>query len=154
MWGFRGGVPVGSPFPGMRPKEPLLQVHLAWLTGTAPSLSLYFLKYLFGCAKSQQCMQDHQSFLQHVGSLVVAYELLVAACGILFPDQRLNPGPPALGTRSLSHWTTREVPLSLLNKTVPQFLSIFLPLLLMWDIFSGRRSGIKSELEIIGDDCL
>ena len=30
--------------------------------------------------------------------------------GILFPDQGLNPWPPALGTHSLSHWTTREVP--------------------------------------------
>ena len=30
--------------------------------------------------------------------------------GSKFPDQRLNPGPPALGTQSLSHWTTREVP--------------------------------------------
>ena len=121
---------MGSPFPRRWPKEPLLQVYLAWLSGTALSLYLYLLKYLFDCATSQQCMQDRQSLLQRVGSLVVAYELLVAACGILFPDQRFNPGPPALGTRSLSHWTTREVSLSLLNKTVSQFLYIFLPLLL------------------------
>ena len=25
-----------------------------------------------------------------------------------FPDQGSNPGPPALGAWSLSHWTTRE----------------------------------------------
>ena len=43
MWRFGGGVPVGSPFPRTWPKEPVLQVHLAWLTGTAPSLSLYFI---------------------------------------------------------------------------------------------------------------
>ena len=34
---------------------------------------------------------------------------LVAACGIYFPDQGLNPGP-LNWERSLSHWTTREVP--------------------------------------------
>ena len=35
-------------------------------------------------------------FFQHTGSLVVA-------CGIWFPDQRSNPGPPALRMWSLSH---------------------------------------------------
>ena len=34
--------------------------------------------------------------LWHVGSLVVTYELLVATCGIKFPEQGLNPG--------LLHW--------------------------------------------------
>ena len=33
------------------------------------------------------------------------------ACGIQFPDQGLKPVPLALGAQSLSHWTTREVPL-------------------------------------------
>lgn len=32
-------------------------------------------------------------------SLVVTYELLVALCGIQFPDQGPNPGPP--------HWEHR-----------------------------------------------
>ena len=36
--------------------------------------------------------------------------VLVAACGLYFPEQGSNPGPPALGAWSLSHWTTREVP--------------------------------------------
>ena len=31
--------------------------------------------------------------LQHMGSLVVACEFLVVACGIQFPDQGSNPGP-------------------------------------------------------------
>ena len=34
-----------------------------------------------------------QSSLWHAESLVVACELLVAACGILFSDQGWNPGP-------------------------------------------------------------
>ena len=32
------------------------------------------------------------SWLWHTGSLVVAYELLVAECGVQFPDQGSNPG--------------------------------------------------------------
>ena len=32
-------------------------------------------------------------YLQHAGSLVVACKLLVAACGIQFPDQGSNLGP-------------------------------------------------------------
>ena len=47
--------------------------------------------------------------------------VLVAACGIYFPDQGSNPRPPALGAWSLSHWTTREVPdSSLKTQTFPQ----------------------------------
>ena len=44
----------------------------------------------------------------------MACELLVAAYGIQFPDQGLNLEPPALGAWSLSHWTTREVPIFIL----------------------------------------
>ena len=34
------------------------------------------------------------------------------SCGMrdLVPRPGIKPGPPALGARSLSHWTTREVP--------------------------------------------
>ena len=33
------------------------------------------------------------------------------SCGMrdLVPRPGIEPGPPALGTQSLSHWTTREV---------------------------------------------
>ena len=50
--------------------------------------------YLFGCAGS--C-------LWHAGSF---------SCGMwdLVPWPGIDPGPPALGARSLNHWTTREVP--------------------------------------------
>ena len=59
------------------------------------------------------------------GLLVAAFgNLLVVACGIfscgtwtlscgmwdLVPWPGIEPGPPALGVQSLSHWTTREVP--------------------------------------------
>ena len=38
-------------------------------------------------------MGDLQSSLQHQSSLVVAYKLLVVACGNWFPHQGSNPGP-------------------------------------------------------------
>ena len=48
--------------------------------------------HLFGCDRSY--LPHLGSFwLQHVGSLAVAGKLLVAACGIYFPDQGLNPAP-------------------------------------------------------------
>ena len=57
------------------------------------------LMYLFTYAGSQ---------FQHTESLVAACELLVATCGIQFPNQGSNPSP-ALGKWGSSHWTTREV---------------------------------------------
>ena len=35
-----------------------------------------------------------------------------ALCGILVPPPGIEPVAPALGVQSLSHWTTREIPLS------------------------------------------
>ena len=40
------------------------------------------------------------------------------ACGISFPDSGIEPRPPALGVRSLSHQTTRKVPVVILFKAV------------------------------------
>ena len=43
--------------------------------------------------------------------LVVDADFLVAACmRDLVPQPEIEPGPPALGAWSLTHWTTREVP--------------------------------------------
>ena len=50
-----------------------------------PIIIVFFLNiYLFVCAGCQ---------LHHVGSLVAARKLLVAACGIQCPDQGPDPGP-------------------------------------------------------------
>ena len=50
-------------------------------------------------------------WLQHAGSF------LVAAClRDLAPQPGVEPGPPALGAWSLTHWTTREVPACVLDK--------------------------------------
>ena len=37
------------------------------------------------------------------------HQVLAAACGIYFPNQGLNLGPPALGAKNPSHWTPSEV---------------------------------------------
>ena len=60
--------------------------------------------------------------LQHMGSLVVACELLVAACmRDLVPCPGIKPGPPAMGAWSLDHCATREV---------PQLIFVFQPCIL------------------------
>ena len=40
------------------------------------------------------------------------------ACGILIPLPGVKPVPPALGARSLNHWTAREFPLFLSPFTI------------------------------------
>ena len=53
-----------------------------------------------------------------MGSLIVALEFLVAHAGSS-PLVRDQPGTPALGGQSLSHWITREVSV---NKSCIMFL--------------------------------
>ena len=42
------------------------------------------------------------------------FRLSPVACGVLVPQPEIGSMPPALGTWSLNHWTTREVPTNLL----------------------------------------
>ena len=89
------------------------------------------------------------SYLQHAVFLVAACKLLVAACKLLVatcmwdlvPQPGIEPRPPALGAWSLTHWTTREVPLCIFWITVPCqmcLLEIFFPIL--WIVFSSLDS--------------
>ena len=58
------------------------------------------------------------------GLLVVACKLLVAACmWVLVLRPGIEPGPPALGVWSLTHWTTRKVPHPLLDTYVTTIIS-------------------------------
>ena len=50
------------------------------------------------------------SYLQHLGSFVVACFTLGCGMWDLVPWLGMEPGSPALGVWSLSHWTTGEVP--------------------------------------------
>jgi len=57
---------------------------------------------VFGCARSS---------LWHLGSFTVACKLLVAACGIQFPEQGSNSTLCNGSVEFLSHWTTKQVPI-------------------------------------------
>ena len=77
-------------------------------------MNVFFLMFIYLAVPGLKCStQDLRSPLWHVGSSVACTPFL-AARGIQFPDQG-QPGPPALGVWSLSHWTTKEVPRTILN---------------------------------------
>ena len=103
---------------------------------------IVFLKifiYLFGCTGSQ---------LQQVGSLVVACELLVAACmWDLFPWPGIEPGPPALGARSLIHCTTREVPWPVLFQALATGREAHPPLHIAQAKSEFHKLGEKGEMD-------
>ena len=69
---------------------------------------------------------DMTEWLTHYHISVVCLfgctQVIVATCGILFPNQGSKPGPPALGAQNLSHWTTREIPISYFVKIKDYFL--------------------------------
>ena len=58
----------------------------------------------------------HRIFYLHCNMWSLFFFSLVA-CGIEFPDQKLNKRPSALGAWRLSHWTATEVPGVLLRGT-------------------------------------
>ena len=93
--------------------------------------------YLFVCL-----FWLHRVLVVALGIFVVArgifrcgmWDLLVEACRIfscgmwdLLPWPGIEPGPPALGARSLSHWTTREVP------SLPSYC-LLLVIMIIWGI--------------------
>ena len=43
---------------------------------------------------------------------LLSWRMRTLSCGMrdLVPRPGIEPGPPALGAQSLTHWTTREVP--------------------------------------------
>ena len=58
-------------------------------------------------------IRDHYFFKKYlfIHLFLWLHLLLVATCGIWFPDQpRIKPWPATLGTQNLSYWTTREFP--------------------------------------------
>ena len=72
-------------------------------------MSIFFFNiYLFGCT-SLQLHTGSQIFVTASG--IFSCSVRTLSCGIwdLVPWPGIKPKPPALGARSLSHWTTREV---------------------------------------------
>ena len=53
---------------------------------------------------------NHWLSLFYIYLFVWLHRFIVVACGILFPNQRSNPGPLHWKHKRLSYWTTREVP--------------------------------------------
>ena len=67
--------------------------------------------------------------------LVVAHSIFGCGMQDLVPWLGIEPWFPALGARSLNHWTTREVPLLLsvtTSEVVPPKISKILSLMLLW----------------------
>ena len=66
--------------------------------------------------------------------VAAACGLLAAACGLLavacmrdlVPGPGIEPGPPALGEWSLTHWTAREVPRLFFFKIIYLFIYLFI----------------------------
>ena len=79
------------------------------------------------------------SLSQHQGLFQMS-KLLVVANGILVPWSRTEPRPTALGAWSLSHWTTREVPVVFLTSKRVDCLPSFLQ--------EKKRKGSLSALQI------
>ena len=72
-------------------------------------MCFFFLIFIFICLFRLNCgMQGLWSSLQHSGSFIAAFELLVGSSSMT--RGRIKPRPRALGVQSLSQWTTREVP--------------------------------------------
>ena len=66
------------------------------------------------------------------------------SCGMwdLVLQLRIEPGPPVLEVWSLSHWTTREGPLTVSYKESERKLAFFFSLLLL--LLLSRFSRVRS----------
>ena len=97
-----------SPSTQLQNPVPNTQIQgLTYINSFNPYHNLLFLKKIF-----IYIFRLCQVLVAARGIFVVACELLVAACmWDLVPRLGIEPGPPALGAQSLTHWTTREVPL-------------------------------------------
>ena len=77
------------------------------------------------CTCSLYPLQHLLWIQKYIYLFIWLHQVLVAACGIiscsmwdLVPWPGIEPRPPALGTWSLSHWTTREVPVVFLMPAI------------------------------------
>ena len=70
-----------------------------------------FLFYLLGCAGSELQHAVPSIFITVRWDFSRDMQSLSCCLWDLVPSAGMELGPPALGAQSLSHWTTREVPL-------------------------------------------
>lgn len=69
-----------------------------------PQLTSFFFKYLSGCVGSSSGTRDIRSLLQHMGSLVVACELLAAAWEFQCSWPGIEPWVPCTGSLESTIW--------------------------------------------------
>ena len=101
-------LPEDIPDPGIKPASPALAgIFFTTLPpGKLISMHDFYLEIfidLFGCVRS---------YMRHAGSFIIAYKLLSV------PWPGTEPRPLLLEAWSLSHWTTREVPMHNLSNAV------------------------------------
>ena len=117
VWGFDGRQGKGLWGNAQVGYNPCPSLYSSRLSGSI-SMTLFFIYvlaftfiYWFGCTGSSLWYTD-LSLLRCTGSSVVAGGILPKTRELLAdlaPWPGKEPGPPALGARSLSHWTTRGV---------------------------------------------
>ena len=122
-----------------------------WLVGTAGNLNVQFgiillilcfwwyshpplclkmiqipMFYLLQRLRLQLTLEQHDFFFFNVYFIYLA--VLGLSCNMwdLVPWPGIKPGPPALGARSLSHWTARDIPNNMiLNCASPLTVDLF-----------------------------
>ena len=105
-----GPLHMQFPQPGVSPSKDVLSSHLLCLAVAKEALFLmpsrFFKIYIY-------------LFIWLLWILVVACGLF--SCGVwdLVPCLGIKPEPLALGARSLSHWTTRQVPVHPILTSMP-----------------------------------
>lgn len=80
---------------------------------TVPPIS-FLPPYLEG--RKKKTIKDWDFFIYFfflkifIIKFIYFFGLLHSACGILVPQPRTEPSPPAVDAQSVHHWTTRKTP--------------------------------------------
>ena len=134
--------------------------YLVWSYSTCPPLPEILLLLLFLIFTFMSFFNCAGSYLGHTWALTFVAACGIFSCGVwdLLPWPEIEPGTPALGAQSLSHWSTRKVPLCFFSAL---FFQIDLPgnqyhvggqhqmgsvefLLQVWDLMSKSCLSLES----------
>ena len=114
IWGWEGKINKLCYFNSLPQVQTLFRFFTVWAPKTQISLSCQFLINVFLCLKTIKaaCLGYFFGPFLFFFKLFYLFALgLTCSMWDLVPWLVIKPGPPTLGARSLSHWTTREVPL-------------------------------------------
>ena len=110
---------------------------LYFLGYSGQNIYIYFLIFIYLALLGLSCGTGELQW-QHVGSLVAACELLIAACGIQFPDQGLNLGP--------LHWELRVVTTGPLGKSQNMLLKLIFPVTIQFFFKTQLLENLTSHI--------